>query len=216
MGCCASAPDFDLKEVAREGEDAAGWLFKRGKNVATLKRRFFVLRDCALTYYALDDREGAKGFIKLGPRASAAQLTGPESSKGGKHAFRITHPQCGSRELLALSRGAADQWVRAINAHCEAAKAAGSRQSFMLKRGGVTKNSWQQRWCSFVASSGQLSYYSDPTESAPRGVIELATCTVSATTRDKKACFELLSRDGANAKTQRRIFACDTMVERDM
>ena len=138
MGCCASAPDFDLKEVAREGEDAAGWLFKRGKNVATLKRRFFVLRDCALTYYALDDREGAKGFIKLGPRASATQLTGPESSKGGKHAFRITHPQCGSRELLALSRGAAlaaSQWALIARTHWSAASprtrgsSAGARSS---------------------------------------------------------------------------------------
>ena len=32
MGCCASAPDSDLRDQAREGEDAAGWLFKRARS----------------------------------------------------------------------------------------------------------------------------------------------------------------------------------------
>jgi hypothetical protein len=204
MGCCGSSPadNFDIRDAVRAGEDGAGWLFKQGRSVPTLKRRFFVLTatDCTLTYFPDEEREAAKGVLKLGPRASATELKGPEAVKGGKYAFRVSHPHCANRELLAPSRGAMQQWVRTINEVCEAAKASGARQCFMLKRGGVGKNSWQQRWCSFVPAGGALCYYSDPQDAGARGVVELATCTVTATTRDKKPCFELLSRGGGLAK----------------
>ena len=86
MGSCCSSPssNFDIRDAVHEGEDGAGWLCKTGRNVPTVKRRFFVIKDCLITYYHEDNRENPKGVIKLGPRASATQLTGPESSRGGK------------------------------------------------------------------------------------------------------------------------------------
>ena len=76
-----------------------GWLYKRGKAHAVWGKRFFVVTETKLLYYADESRKAVKGEIAL---AGASAKVSPTRANGRKEFHLIIeHPVCGTRELYA-------------------------------------------------------------------------------------------------------------------
>ncbi len=164
--CCEPNDDWNILQEAIAGERGAGWLNKRAKSKPIWSKRFFVLTDSKLIYYTDVDRQNSRGEIVMAG-AIAAVSTTRKSGKKAKY-FTISHPECGEREFYARTSNRRNQWINAINEL--SAKLQGvAVYGKLLKQGGLTKSSWQERWS--ICAGSSLDYFDNPTENQPKGSI---------------------------------------------
>jgi len=118
-----------------KGEEASGWLLKKGERLSTWRRRWFVLKDGRLFWF-LDDKVSAqvraRGSLPLraaraAPGGGALGARSATLTEAGKaYALEVFGPDAaatGCRYLAAESEAEKERWVAAL---CKAAgKAAG-------------------------------------------------------------------------------------------
>lgn len=66
--CCEPKDDWKIDSEIRPGELGAGFLYKRAKSSAVWSKRYFIISDQKLIYYAERDRVAMKGEIVLAGR----------------------------------------------------------------------------------------------------------------------------------------------------
>jgi hypothetical protein len=164
---CEPTDDWNITNEARNGERGAGWLHKRGKNSAIWSKRFFVITDTKLIYYTEKDRTVNKGEIILAG-ATASPSTTRASSKNHYY-FNISHPQCGVRELYVKTNNRREQWMEKINDISAVLTNCGAVYGKLHKQGGMSKNTWQERWC--ICSGKTLDYFDGPTDNQSKGCL---------------------------------------------
>lgn len=163
---CDKADTWKIDDECRPGERAAGFLYKKAKNTAIWSKRYFVLKGTKLKYFLERDRQSEKGEIVLAGATASPSTTRPDTRK--KFFFNISHPQCGVRELYTKSNSRRMQWCDRIN---EIANSLMQTCIYgkLLKQGGLTKNTWQERWC--ISTGDSIDYFSDATDNQLKGTI---------------------------------------------
>eukprot|EP01038_Epipyxis_sp_PR26KG_P006542 gene6542-8988_t len=184
---CEPRDYWTIDDEARAGERGAGWMHKKGKSSGVWSKRFFVLTDTKLCYYTNNDRLVMKGEIVLaGSRASVCTT---RKSKRKEYYLNIIHPQCGSRELYVKTDKRRLQWIDRINDISSAL----NYKSFygkLYKQGGMSKSSWQERWC--VCAGRSLDYFDKATDNQIKGSIDLLNAKISEfSQKDRKFCFQI-------------------------
>jgi hypothetical protein len=152
----------------RAGERGAGWLYKKPKGAGMWSKRFFVLTDTKLIYYADSDRQNPKGEIIL--VNAVAKPDSARASKKGQYFFVVSQQQCGTRELYAKNSTRRNQWIDKITeVVAEIDRSGTAMYGNLYKQGGYSKTQWQERFSVVVGNT--LSYYDSPLESKSKGFI---------------------------------------------
>lgn len=163
---CEPKDEWTILQEAQPGERGAGWLNKRAKSKPIWSKRFFVLTDSKLIYYTEVDRQTCRGEIVIAG-ATASVSSNRKSGKKTKY-FTVNHPECGERELYAKTTNRRTQWINAIN-ELSSKLQGRSMTGKIFKQGGLTKNTWQERWA--VCAGQTLDYFESPTENQSKGSI---------------------------------------------
>ena len=165
--CCKGSlvddPQFNILSRARSGEDGAGYLSKYGKQTSLLKRRFFVIRGSTIEYFTDETRGERKGSFVLFPRTSITKKSKADENK--RIRLQISHPRLDTRTLLAVGPNEATCWTNALNGVIERMQKKGACEAVLHKRGGVSKNEWQERFCVFDGE--RFSSWRDPADEKP-------------------------------------------------
>jgi hypothetical protein len=190
MGNCFDAPDdWTIRDEARTDEMGAGWLKKQGKSRGNWSKRFFSLTDSKLVYYTDETRTQSKGEILL---IGASVRANDALSKKKFFVFTINHPVLGARELCAKTGLRRQQWITTLSNVITALDQTGAMYGTMLKKGGLRKNEWQERWC--VLAGNTLTYFENQQESLPKGSIVISKSEIREfSAKDQKFCFEIIA-----------------------
>ena len=200
--CCkgplksADDPKFSVKTLARPGEDGAGWLCKWGRKVSIdprPKRRFFVLKGGTLEYFTDETRSERRGVINLFPRSTVHKRAKPDDEK--RVAVLIEHPSTETRHLLAVGPHEAACWIGLVAAAIDRMQKAGAREAVLHKRGGVSHNEWQERFCVF--DGDKFSSFHSATDNSPSSVFHGAVRVAPLAKKPPGApgpCFEIAGR----------------------
>lgn len=166
--CFGSEPpdNWKITDEIRRGERGAGYLFKQGKSRGNWSKRYFVLTDYSLRYYADSSRANLKGEIVL---VGATCQEKPSANKKKMFHFSINHPKCGNRMFYAPTKGRKEQWLNRLSEIFTNIERSGSIFGTMHKKGGMSKTNWQERWC--VLAGNNLDYYETAQDSLPKGSI---------------------------------------------
>jgi hypothetical protein len=161
---CEPRDDWLIDAECRPGERGAGFLYKRAKKTAMWSKRYFALTDHKLIYYIDRDRSTLKGEIVLAGAVATSSTSRADDKK--KFYFNISHPQCGVRELYAKTRNRRKQWIEKING---IANSLTQRAIFgeLFKRGGLSKNVWQERWC--ICTGQSIDYFDSVADNQSKG-----------------------------------------------
>lgn len=123
------------------GGDHSGWLFKKGEHLSTWRKRWFVLKDGRLFWFATDKALSPavkpRGCIPL--KACPGAKGVPLAEAGKPYAFELQGPDAlatGCRHLAAESESEKDAWVAAL---AKALAATGSGQG---SGGGRSHDDW--------------------------------------------------------------------------
>ena len=165
--CCIDAPDdWTIRDEARPNEAGAGWLKKQGKTRGNWSKRFFSLTPTKLIYYTDETRTVSKGEILL---IGSSVRANDAISKKKFFAFTISHPLLGNRELCAKTALRREQWITTLTNVIAELEKNGAMYGTLLKKGGIRKNEWQERWC--VLAGCSLTYFENKEDSLPKGEI---------------------------------------------
>ena len=131
-------------------------------------KRFFSLTKTRLVYYQDKSRSNYKGEIIL--PGAVARPSATRRSRRQRYYITITHPICGTRELMTTSRTRQNQWIDRIN---DVVQELRGKEHILYgplqKQGGLRKNAWQERWCIIVGNT--LDYYDQATDNQAKGSI---------------------------------------------
>jgi hypothetical protein len=190
MGNCFDAPDdWTIRDEARSDEMGAGWLKKQGKSRGNWSKRFFSLTDSKLVYYTDETRTQSKGEIML---VGASVRANDALSKKKFFVFTINHPILGARELSTKTALRREQWLTTLTNVITALDQTGAMYGTILKKGGLRKNEWQERWC--VLSGNTLTYFENQQDSLPKGCITVTKAQIREySAKDQKFCFEIIA-----------------------
>lgn len=172
--CFGSEPpdNWKITDEIRRGERGAGYLYKQGKSRGNWSKRYFVLTDYSLRYYADSSRANLKGEIVL---VGATCQEKPSFNKKKMYHFSINHPKCASRMFYAPSKGRKEQWLNRLSEILANIERSGSIFGTLHKKGGLSKTNWQERWC--VLAGNNLDYYESAQDSLPKGNIGKCSST---------------------------------------
>jgi hypothetical protein len=120
LGRVPRTPDPGAASVEYwRGGEHSGWLFKKGEHLSTWRRRWFVLKDGRLFWFATDKGLSPavkpRGCIPL--KACPGAKGVPLSEAGKPYAFELQGPDAlatGCRHLAAESESEKDAWVAAL------------------------------------------------------------------------------------------------------
>ena len=158
-----------LQRDANDGEDAVGWILKRGgAGNMVWQRRWVVLTGCRMTYYK--DKEASirpQGTIWL-----VGVKVLPRTDSGGATSIALV-PLPGGQQKERLLCGETvrmnDLWLEAIKQAHAGAAAKGSRQGFLWVKLGGSKSAkqqvWRRRWAVLDGCEETLFTFSGPDES---------------------------------------------------
>lgn len=188
---CSEAPDdWTIRDQARPNEIGAGWLKKQGKSRGNWSKRFFCLTNSKLEYYSDETRSQLKGEILL---VGSSVRTNDTTSKKKFFVFTINHPVLGSRELSAKTALRREQWITTLTNVITDLDKSGAMYGTMLKKGGLRKNEWQERWC--VLAGNTLTYFENQQDGLPKGSIAVTKSQIrefSAKDQKYDYSFELI------------------------
>lgn len=202
--------DWKIETETRNGERGAGWLYKRGKNAAVWSKRYFAITETKLIYYMDMDRTVMKGEIVL--VGASARESSIRSDAKKKYYFIVSHPQCGSRELCAKSRNRRNQWIQKINDIASELERNGAVYGKLLKQGGLSKNTWQERWC--VCAGNTIDYFDNVGDNQSKGCIELLNANIREFTQKDKVCFEISTANPGKKGSKKYVFSLEREGER--
>ena len=121
-------------------------------------KRFFVIKEAKLLYYADDTRKVVKGEFSLANITCRTSPTRPNGNK--KYHFIINHPESGIREFYAKNNVRRSQWIDTLNN--TAAMLTNSTSGMLSKQGGFGKTTWQERYC--ICAGRDFDYFENITE----------------------------------------------------
>lgn len=195
MGCCCSCscldpPDeWQITDEIRKGERGAGWLYKKGQSRGNWTKRYFVLTDFKLLYFTDETRLKLKGEIVL---VGASVKSSDKLDGKKKYHFSICHPRCGTREFYAVTNNRREQWLNRLTDILSNIERSKSLFGPLLKKGGLSKSAWQERWC--VLAGSLLDYYENYDDSLPKGTIDVSGAKIREySAKDQKYCFEIVA-----------------------
>ena len=137
-----------------------------GKSRGNWSKRYFVVTNYTLKYYSDASRMKLKGEIVLvGSSVKANDVL----NKKRKFHFSIVNPKCGTRNFYAITNNRKEQWLNKLTEVIAGVERSGCIHGTLHKKGGVAKNTWQERWC--VLAGPNLDYYENCTDSLPKGTI---------------------------------------------
>mmetsp|Transcript_2095 Transcript_2095/g.3263 ORF Transcript_2095/g.3263 Transcript_2095/m.3263 type:complete len:393 (+) Transcript_2095:193-1371(+) len=206
---CLDPPDeWTITDEARKGERGAGWLYKQGKSRGNWSKRYFVLTDYTLKYFSDASRTKLKGEIVL---VGASCKSNDTLNKKKQYHFTINHPKCGTRQFYAKTNNRKEQWLNRLTEILAGIERSGSLYGSLHKKGGISKNTWQERWC--VLAGTNLDYYENCGDSLPKGTIPVQGSKVREfSSKDKKYCFEIVAQGRKGLK--KYSFLCETAGDR--
>lgn len=206
--CCEPSDTWTITDEARKGERGAGWLYKQGKSRGNWSKRYFVLTDYTLKYFSDASRTKLKGEIVL---VGATVKSNDSLNKKREYHFSIIHPKCGTRNFYTTTINKKEQWLNRLTEILGGIERSGSLHGVLQKKGGISKNTWQERWC--VLAGPNLDYYENPTDSLPKGTIGIQGAKIREfTSKEKKYCFEIVAQGRKGLK--KYSFVCETSGER--
>jgi hypothetical protein len=190
---------INLQVDAKEGEDAVGWLFKRGGAARMVwQKRWFVLKGGRLFYYKAPNDDVPRGEIRL-HSCSVRELR--------ENQFQITHSEYIKRVLCGESEQHTQLWVDTLEKAIRTSAAEGSYDGWLHKKGS-DRHSWKRRWMVLDGAQQRLYYYADPTDATEKGTVNLAGCEVAQVpSKQKEFRFHIVQPDGTSA----RQFYADTV-----
>lgn len=210
--CFGSEPpdNWKITDEIRRGERGAGYLYKQGKSRGNWSKRYFVLTDYSLRYYADSSRANLKGEIVL---VGATCQEKPSFNKKKMFHFSINHPKCASRLFYAPSKSRKEQWLNRLSDILANIDRSGSIFGTLHKKGGLSKTNWQERWC--VLAGNNLDYYESAQDSLPKGSIGVHGAKVrDFSLKDKEHCIEIVAQGRKGLK--KYSFCCDTAGDKKL
>jgi hypothetical protein len=207
FSCCEPADTWTITDETRKGERGAGWLYKQGKSRGNWSKRYFVLTDYSLKYYSDASRAKLKGEIVL---VGGTVKANDSLNKKREYHFSITQPKCGTRNFYTTSENKKEQWLNRLTEILSGIERSGSIHGMLQKKGGISKNTWQERWC--VLAGPNLDYYENVSDSLPKGTIGIQGAKIREfSSKDKKYCFEIVAQGRKGLK--KYSFFCETAGE---
>jgi hypothetical protein len=202
--CCEPADTWTITDETRKGERGAGWLYKQGKSRGNWSKRYFVLTDYTLKYFSDASRSKLKGEIVL---VGSTVKSNDSLNKKREYHFSLTQAKCGTRNFYATTENKKEQWLNRLTDILGGIERSGSLHGMLQKKGGISKNTWQERWC--VLAGPNLDYYENPNDSLPKGTIGIQGAKVREfSSKDKKYCFEIVAQGRKGLK--KYSFYCET------
>ena len=125
-----------------------------------------MVTDYTLRYYSDESRIKLKGEIVL---VGSSVIANDALNKRRKFHFSVANPKCGTRVFYAITNNRKEQWLNMLTEVIGNVERIGCIQGMLHKKGGVTKNTWQERWC--VLAGPNLHYYENCTDNLPKGTI---------------------------------------------
>jgi len=159
-----------------------GFMLKEGGAFKSWKKRWFILRHNILYYYKDPQDIKSQGVVPLQDTITEA-VDADEKKKD--YCFCIKNQTRRTYYMVCTSNEERDEWIKMIkeasvitgklemnmNAHqvplCQSLVGS-TKQGYLWKRG---KKMWTKRW--FLLHSNILYWFNDPTDSKPKGAVDL-------------------------------------------
>ena len=233
-GCCDPVLDCcdgtTLTKDLNFGDRGAAYIYKKGtKYPYPLQKRYAVITDGKLMVYKNSSRLDIKNQLSL----IGAKVVESNYSEYAKYKLTIYFPGTSSsmslisssvnegvtgsnslndRTIYLGTRKQVRLWREAIEAEAKFLQLQGSKNGFLLKKGGGLMTKWQKRWCHL--SGGKLEYFEEGLPS-PKGTISVMGGNVRRTNDNKTKSFEISGFDPTTHKTIVREFRCSDEQNRE-
>eukprot|EP01027_Heterolobosea_sp_BB2_P013998 GEZU01020139.1.p1 GENE.GEZU01020139.1~~GEZU01020139.1.p1 ORF type:complete len:701 (-),score=127.54 GEZU01020139.1:368-2470(-) len=176
----------------------SGWLTKQGGSHKTWKRRWFVLKNCVLSYFKDPADPAPIDSINLIGRI----VTRADDEIGIPHALQLLTPSR-TYYMYAETGDDAEKWMNTLKLACKVLPQdvmqninSSEKNGWLTKRGGSVKT-WKKRFC--ILRGSVLFYYKDRNDTEPKGYVDIAGHCVrrmrpaEATLEvDKKNCLKIV------------------------
>jgi len=206
---CAARDPWVITDEAVGGELGAGPVYKVDGMLGFWTERYMVIKDGKIILYSDVSRTSIKAEYVLA--GASAERCATHVDEDAKFYFNLVHPEQGVREFYVISEPRRAQWMDLLTHQGQAANN-GALFGTILKIGGITKSTWEERWC--ICAGPTLDYFGKKTDDLPMGSLWLFGANVRETSaRGKKYCIEIIQ--DASARESRKgkkkyLFALET------